>query len=424
MYDIIFWGHVNNGIDRYLPLITSLNNRGVKCLLFYQNYDFRDGLSVAHLKVIERYKISVMDYSNYLKKNPLLRLTSCIIWLFKRIVKCRYLYNKFIGLRSKLLQLHIDEIFISKMLHELKPKICFFDQVLLTKYCTYPYGSFYIKKISDSLKIRSFSISHGGTTHTPKINKTQKIDLGFDRIYEPNAYEKQWDLTMHNCADEKVVALGDPRFDAQWKQVIKQLFSEEVGNKIKKMNIKNGHRKILYLPVNLEQFSEEAVKYNNLNDIVKLCKSLGDTTLLIKPHPRYRNEDKIKKVMRQNGFKDFHILEDDPLICYIEHVDFIVSMGTTALYDALPKAQHKVVIYDNFYSSIGLSSVFKEIFIFLTSYDELYNHIKNAGSKNRLTEDKVGNVLSFCKKWIGADNDLNNIVKNITDDICFELHKK
>ncbi len=423
MYDIVFWGHVNNGIDRYLPLIVSLNERGVKCLLFYQNYDFKDGLSGAQIKIVEKYKINIMDYSHFFKSDPLLRLTTLFVRIFKRMPKCKSLYNKFIGLRSKILQLHIDEKAVEGMFDELDPKISFFDHIILGRYCTYPYGSYYIKKIGNRSGIRSFSISHGGTTHIPKSTKAPTANLDYDRIYEPNVYEKEWDIKTYNCPDEKVLPLGDPRFDTGWKHVVKRSFSEEVKRKIGRMGIKKSAMVILYLTINLEQEGEETAKYKNLRDIARLCKALGDTALLIKPHPRYRNEGKIREIMKADDFKDYFILEDDPVICYLDHVDFIISMGTTALYDALPEAPDKVVIYDNFCESIGYLSIFREDLTYFNSYDKLYDHIRGASAKNRAGQHKAERVQSFCKKWVSADRGLDKIIRDITDDICGELSK-
>ena len=53
--DIVFWGHVNSIIDRYLPLMVSLKARNIKSLLFYQNYDLEDDLSKVQMKIVKKY---------------------------------------------------------------------------------------------------------------------------------------------------------------------------------------------------------------------------------------------------------------------------------------------------------------------------------------------------------------------------------
>jgi hypothetical protein len=418
-FDIIFWGHVNNGIDRFLPLIQELERKQVKCLLFWQNYDFIDGLSAAQIKIVQKYSINICDYSIFLGGNIFLRLVTLFIRLFRDVVKSKFLKNKFIGLRSKLLKVFINESFVRRIIIEFEPKICFFDNISLSEFCDYPYGSFFVKKICDEMNLRTFSISHGGTTHIPKSNIAHNSTLNYNRIYEPNVYEKEWDILMYKCREQDVLVLGDPRFDQGWKKQIKDLYSDVVFHNLK--SIKKGNFiKVLYLATNLEQIYEEEAKYKNLEDVVKLTKAMKGF-LLIKPHPRYRNEHIIRKLMKRNSFQEFCILDDDPLICYEDHVDLVISMGTSMLQDILPEGHYKVVIYDNLCDSLGMKNIFKDSFSYFDNYCSLFEYIKNRKLGDAPDPRKTEEVKCFCRKWVGGDSSLNGIIARITDDIKEEL---
>lgn len=421
-YDIVFWGHVNNGIERYLPLMASLKKKKFKPLLFYQNYDFSDGLSGVQLDIIDKYGLDVLDYSYFLKDDLILKVISFFVRLF-RVSKINTFYNKFRGLRSKVLKPKITEQLVRKILLELGPKISFFDNISLVKYVDYPYGSYYIKKLSDELGIKTVSICHGGTVHKPKMAAISKNSIDFSKIYEPNFYEKEWD-EMHVCRkDTEVLSVGDPRSDQNWKKAVKGIYSQKIDRKIRKMGIGSGFN-ILYLCGNTEQFGREEQKYKDIADLTRLCREIGNATMLIKPHPRYRMEKKIRKTMRGQNFKNFFILGDDPLICYQDHVDLFITLGTSAIQDLLPESYRKIIIYDTIYADLGLKNVFSEILPTFNNYGELSDYVKKYVAGKLLfqnSEDAREKAVSFSKKWIAAGNEPDAIVEAITNDMINDL---
>jgi len=414
---MVFWGHVSNGIERYLPLMVSLKDKGLKPLLFYQNYDFKDGLSRMQIKTIQAYGLDVMDYSRFLKGDLSLRTITFFVNIFKYTTRCRFFYNKLIGLRSKLLQLRINENLIGRMLRELMPTIGFFDNISLVEYCAYPYGSYYIKKVSDQLGIKSFDIFNGMPNHPLKLARKY---IDFDRYYVPHEHEKQKYYAEHIERDAPILVFGDPRFDTNWKESIKRVFSEDVKKNIERMGIKS-KTKILYICPNLECIGGDSEKYRNIADIARAAKTLGNTALLIKPHPRYRYEDKIRLVMKDSGFNDFFILEDDPLVCYLEHVDFIISVATAAFFDFLPEGHKKIVVYDrgDFCQSTSLVNIFKEGFNYFNNYDDLLAFLKGKNAAGSMHPDIEG----FCSKWVAGGNGLDTVVENMSNDILSEFNK-
>jgi len=425
-YDIIFWAHGHNETERFLPLIVSLKERGIKTLLFYQNYDFRDGLSCVQQKIVGRYGLDILDYSYFLRNDPLLRLTTLFVKMFSRALKVKFLYDKFRGLRTKLLRPRITEKFIRKIILGFGQRISFFDNLYLTEYTDYPYGSYYIKKISDESGIKCLSITHGGSVYIGKVKNCKEVFVHFDKIYVPNSYEKEsFEEQRRYPGATEVLPLGDPRFDIKWKSSIKELFSEEVRKKIEKMRFKNG-LKILYLAPNIEargKGTSDATKYQSLREIAKICSSSGNISLLIKPHPRYRNEGKIRKVMAKAGLRDFFILEDDPLISYLDYVDYIISPGTSALGDILPEGHRKIIILDTFFPPAGVENIFKEHFTYFDSYEGVDDFLRGKIAGNRDMENETDKILLFCRKWIAADKRLDAIINNLTDDICNEVVK-
>lgn len=416
-YDIVFWGHVSNGIERCLPLMVSLKEKGLKTILFYQNYNFKDGLSSAQMKIIQTYGLDVMDYSHFIKNDIFLKIMTFFADIFRHTIKCRFFYNKFIGLRSKLLQLRMNEDVIREVLVELRPMIGFFDNISLVEYCGYPYGSYYIKKVSDKLGIKSFDIFNGMPNHPLKLARKY---IDFDRYYVPHEHEKQKYYAEHIERNAPILVFGDPRFDTNWKENIKRIFSEDINAGIKRMGI-GSKRAILYICPNLECIGGDSEKYRNIADIVRAAKALGNTALLIKPHPRYRYEDKIRLVMKDSGFNNFFVLEDDPLVCYLEHVDFVISVATAAFFDFLPEGHKKIVIYDrgDFCQSTTLINIFKEGFNYFNNYDDLLAFLKGENAAVSINLDIEG----FCRKWVAGGNKLDTVVENMSNDILSEFNK-
>ena len=422
-YDIVFWGHVNNGIDRYLPIMAGLKKKGIKTALFYQNYDCENDLSFVHQGLIRKLGLDVIDYSSFLNSDFVLKVVSFFVKLFKylRIVS---LYDKCWGMRSKLLKSRMTEKFIKGVLERLKPQINFFDNIALTTFRDYPYGSYYVKKISNDMSIRCFSVCHGGTVHIPKAIDDPVTTWDYEKIYEANDYEKEWDEKMYVGSATKVLTLGDPRFDLIWKNQIKDLFSGNIQEKIAKMRL-DGKLKILYVCPNLEAFDREALKYRNLKDIVRLVKEIGNATLLIKPHPRYKNKKKIQKAMRQVGLADYFILDNAPLVCYLDHVDFIVTGGSSALQDVLPEGYNKVVIYDDFGHTEGLRNIYSDDFAYFEKYQDLHEYFmqKAADNYSAVDEDKYTKAKLFCEKWNAGGKSLDTVISDITADITEELKR-
>lgn len=416
-YDFVFWSHVSNGIERCLPLMVSLKEKGARPLMFYQNYNYRDGLSRAQMKIVQAYGLDVMDYSFFMRKDIILKTISLFVEFFKYL-KCAFLRNKCIGLRSKLLKLKMTEKFIREMLTGLSPAIGFFDTISLVKYVDYPYGSYYIKKISDELGIKSFDIFNGLPCYPLELEQKQ---LNFDRYYVPHEHERQKYYAEHIEKDTPILVFGDPRYDTNWKKSIKRVFSEDVRKNIGQMGVSSKTR-ILYICPNLETGRADAEKYRNISDVVRAAKELGNAALLIKPHPRYRYEDKIRRVMREVGFNDFYVLEDDPLVCYLEHVDFIISMITSAFFDFLPEGHRKIVIYDigDFWQSAGIVvNIFKDGFNCCNKYEDLLAFLKARGERSCIHED----ISQFCRKWMAGGNEPDTIIENMANDILNEFKK-
>ncbi|NQT95561.1 MAG: CDP-glycerol glycerophosphotransferase family protein [Candidatus Omnitrophica bacterium] len=422
-HDMVFWAHGHNETERYLPVVVALKGQGLNILLFYQNYDLRDGLPSAQLKIIDRYEIEAIDYSYFLRKDLSLRAATLFISLFRDIIRVEFLCNKFRGLRSKLIRRRMTEDFIKKMVIRLNPKISIFDNICLTDYTDYPYGSYFIRKVSRDLGIKTLCLYHGNTGHLLEIKVDGKKRLDFEKIYAPNEYEKRY--TQAICTDENrgVLALGDPRFDITWKKELKDLFSDEIKTKIESMQI-GSKIKILYICPNLEHINMEDVKYKNLDDIARLSRELGNAALLVKPHPRYRNEAKIRRVMKKNKFRDFFILEDEPLLCYIDYIDFMISVTSSAIQDVLPKGRSKVIIYDNFSEAKGMTNIFKDDFYYFNRYEKLFDFLKNKIAPKGLalsSKDDDRNILDFCKRWVSAGKELDTAISDITQDMLQEL---
>ncbi|MFA6635546.1 MAG: hypothetical protein WCV56_00350 [Candidatus Omnitrophota bacterium] len=421
-YEIVFWGHVNNGIERYLPLMVSLKRRGVNTLLFYQNFDYKDYFSKSQIRIIEKYDLQVKDYSSYMGKDIFLRCANSAKKFFKKI-GISFFYNKFNGLCSKLVKKNVNEELVAKMFAEFGHKISFFDDIHICKDTDYPYGSYCIKKMSDERRIKSFSICPGGTVHMPKSVKIDHVELIFDKIYAPNAYEKEWNEKVYQCGpSQNIISIGDPRNDLNWKKEIESLYKHDVDRKIR--DLSSGPKfKILYVCGNLENFNKIDQKHNDLRDMGRLSKEIGNISLFIKPHPRYRNENIIRKIMSKMGVKDFHILKNEPLICYRDHMDLFITSGTSAIQDLLPGSYKKIALYDTIQRELDLKNIFSDILPCFNSYETLYAFVEKivsgAGYVDNLAEEEV---INFCKKWVAANDELDKVIENITNDIYAELN--
>ncbi len=423
-YDVVFWGHVNNGMERYLPIMAELNALGIKSVLFYQNYDYSDGIADFLKELIKKHNLCILDYSAYFKKDIILRIITMFVQSFKTLGIKKF-YNKCIGLRSKIIKLKITENNIRNILIDLSPKLSFFDNIALREYVDYPYGSFFISKISRELGIKSYSICTGGSSYLVEIDRIFKDSekFNFDKIYVPNQdYEAKVYQARSFNPNAQITAFGDPRFDSNWKQAILDAYQKAVNKKILKMKIKTKY-KIIYLCPNIECIDAENQKYQNLQDVVEVCKALSNITLLVKPHPRYRNEDTLKNIMKMNNFKDFRILDDDPLICYQEYADLVVNFGTSAVNDVLPNSYKKVIIYDNFFEDKAIKNIFKDDFSYFKKKQDLKDYIINilTNSRTETSPDKLDKIKAFYRRWVCANNNPESITKNIAWDIYNDL---
>ncbi len=423
-YDIIFWGHVANGIDRYLPVMAGLKKRGKRPLLFYQNYDWRLGLSRCQKKIISRYGLEVVDFSFFLPNAPILRLINLSAIIFKAM-RIEYLYNKSRGLCSRLLKRRINQGTLEKIITRFKPRISFFDNIGLSKYIDYPYGSFFAKKVSDGLGLKTFSICTGSSSYLEETNKAYSDDqkLNYGKIYVPNEiYEAKVYRNRSVDKNTEIFVCGDPAFDTGWKNAIREIYSPEVNAKVKKMRLGSGLR-ILYLCANTECIGQESEKYKNLKDVAGIIKGLERAVLLIKPHPRYRNERKIRQAMAAIGFKQYRVLDEDPLICYLDLVDCIISFATSAVNDFLPEGSAKIAIYDNFFEKRKVENIYKKDFNYFSSFDQINAFLRNLHCQPGLKEgagekERIGR---FCRTWISGNRDFDKIAESISEDIVGEL---
>jgi hypothetical protein len=368
----------------------------------------------------KKYGFNVMSYSFFLKSDFILKLFSVFVRLFK-LLRIEFLYNKFRGLRSKLLKTRINEDFIRKIIILLEPRICFYDNIGLISYGEYPYGSYFIRKVSGERDIKNFSICTGGSSYLFEINRVFKPEekLNYDRIYVPNEqYEKKVYTARSESEKAQVLALGDPRFDSGWMKELKETFAGDVKNKLKFCNLE-GKAKILYLCPNLEWIEAQGEKYSNLRDIAILAKEMG-CFLFVKPHPRYRNTNILRSLMKKIRFEDYYILDDDPLIAYVDYVDYVISFATSAVNDFLPGGYKKVIIYDNFFEKKGVENIFKNDFNYFDNYASLSKFLKEIIKEKKeieYGEGKLEQITQFYKNWACAGRDPATIIEAIGQDL-------
>ena len=179
----------------------------------------------------------------------------------------------------------------------------------------------------------------------------------------------------------------------------------------------------MYLCPNIECIDAQDQKYKNLQDVVETCKALGGITLLIKPHPRYRNEEMLIRIMKMNNFKDYRILEDDPLICYQDYIDFVINFGTSAVNDILPNGFKKVIIYDTFFPDKGIKNIYSDDFNYITWNQDLKDFLSgNLPLHNKQPDvEKLGQIRRFFLKWVAASSDPEKIARNIAGDMQKDL---
>ncbi|MGB2630981.1 MAG: hypothetical protein WBD17_07135, partial [Candidatus Omnitrophota bacterium] len=219
-------------------------------------------------------------------------------------------------------------------------------------------------------------------------------------------------------------ALGDPRFDSRWKDTLKEISRESNALSDPRFSCKSII--LLYLCPNLEQIRFDSQKYQDLVDMAQMTKGLSNGFLLIKPHPRYRNENFIKKAMKRAGLKDYAILADDPIIAYADKVDFVISSATSALFDFLPEYRDKVLIYDNFMKKRGLRNLYEGYVRFFEDYTDMsfLLQVYSAEKKSDVklpTEEKIPCIGILCNRMIAGGGTPGKIVDSYCDILIKEL---
>jgi hypothetical protein len=424
-YDIVFWTFGNIDAERFIPLLVELNQRKIKTLLFYQDYNYKYGLSSINLELIEKFEVDVMDYSFFLKNNIFLRAADFFADIFKRKSVLKIIHNKFRGLCSKIVERTIDKSLAGKILDTLDPGINIFCFVYIVKESRYPYGGYFLRKISRERGIPCFALK-GGTTTSPVDKSGPKGVADFDKYYVPNEREKEKAQFKHKGGNPDVLTFGDPRFDTKWKSAVNGVFAQKIKAKLDGLEIR-GKFKVVYLMPNFECCNILSQKTKNMGSIIDALKELDDAFLLIKPHPRYRAEGEIRAIAAKHDFRDFCILDDDPLLCYMEHVDLVISSFTSALNDTLPEWHDKVLIYDDFSKDAGIDNFFRDIFPFAESPEELLKFLKikektGIGTNNGACSSNK-KIDDFFRKWVAGGNEPDSIITNTVDHICGELNR-
>ncbi|MFH1411703.1 MAG: hypothetical protein ABIG55_03565 [Candidatus Omnitrophota bacterium] len=406
-YDIVFWAYIDSVVDRCIPLMVKMNKRGYRTLLFYQNYDMFDNNSVAQEKLISKYGLEVATYSDHLKVNPLVGILTFFI---KRIPN-RFVRNKLRGIRFRFLDKDVNnEKFISGLIEDLGHKLNVFDILEFGKYTNFPYGSYYVKKLSDKQGIKSISMCHGVAAHYKEHRKADRT-IDFKTVIICNEKEKEYIAPKCTESDVDIVPIGDPRFDSSWKPEVRSVFADEA-RKIVPVDDKIN---ILYISPGLEHFHLTDEKYKALSDMASIAASLGYVRLILKPHPRHRYEDRIIKIMKRNGLKDFIILKNDPMIAYADIVDYVVSPVSSAVFDILPEMPEKAVIYDGFSKKERLLNIFDGHVNFFEEAGALKTFIKNSRALRQTGKDGNTRVCSkdigdFCNKWVANGEGLDTII--------------
>ena len=424
-YDVIFWSHGVNETDRYLPLMVELKRRGVKALLFFQNYNAEDFLYAYQMRIINKNGLDIKDYSYVYGNDCVLN----VITFFSKIIHLRTFRNKLIGLRSKILMRKIRREDVMFLLRGFNHKINIFDFISITSTTNYPYGSFYVLDVSKEIGIKNFAIPHGIASYIadhlyPKGNK-----LSYDKIFVADERYKE-SLENGRIEDHsEVIVLGDPRFDSKWKKFLSSGMVEDGIKTSHQKNYYDAKFRVLYLCPNLEQIGFESFKYDNLKDVAKTLKNINNSFLLIKPHPRYRHEKLIKKTMREAGLKDFEIITDDPIIQYDDQVDLVVSSATSAFFDFMPENHEKVLVYDNFMKKEGLENLFLGHVKSCSDYHELAKYLaerlSNKKSNNYFDKKQHDiDVVNFCSDMVAGGDSLEEIVNNYCNYFSQELEDK
>jgi hypothetical protein len=419
-YDVVFWGHGLNDIDRYLPIMIALKNKKIRPLLFYQNYRADDELCFLHKEIIKKFDLEVKDFSSVFDKSTVLMLLS----FFVSICRVKLLRNKFRGLRSKVLLRKINRAAMEDFIKMTGHKVNVFDFITINESLNYPYGSFYIKDVSTHLGIKNIAIPHGSFTYIADHMFTDQDKLNFDKIFVSSALHKR--SMEENCVDKgvPVLALGDPRYDTNWKKTLNNVLTGTMSYECRKVFKKRLN--ILYYCPNFEQVGLESYKYSNLEEVSRIVNGIDGGFLIIKPHPRYRNEKLIRKVLSRVGLKDYQILSDDAPLCYNDYLDFVISPSTSAFFDFLPEYHDKIIAYDSFMKRYGIKNIFEGHVKCFNDYKELKKYIESYADKNKKCEKRAEGkpnleVINFCSEIVAGGGAQDAVVDRYCEHIIKEL---
>ena len=425
-YDVVFWAFDNISAERFIPVIVELNENGIKALLFYQHYNYRRELSLFNQALINTYRIEVLDYSHYMKNNVFLKITDFLSTLHCQNENLSGIHNKVRGLSARLIRSNMSARLSENIINDLSPGISFFYNVHLRGPREYPYGSYYLRETMKERNIPCYSML-GGVTRRLSSGFRKSTLTDYDKYFVPNENDMEKCKRKRHDDTVGIFVYGDSRFDLLWRTKLKNVFSKYF-KETASFREPNNIFRIIYLMPNLECVGMGNLKYRNLEDVMNAVKNLKNSVLLIKPHPRYRDENKIREIAFKNGLNNYRVLEDVPLVCYSDYADMVISSFTSALFDMLPDKGHKVVIYDQFFNMDNVINIHENNFRFIKTSQELKVFLANiesdeAGLRKSLFSGQDGSY-EFFRKWVSGGKDPTMIISSIAEEIIRGLRGK
>jgi len=400
-YDVVFWSYISSSVDRAIPIMERLKKEGVRALLFYQDLDMSYNGSVIQEAMIKRYGLDVMTYGDVVGKKM---LTLCLR-KFAEMPLGEALRNKVRGLRNRLLWKLVDEKFIERLFDCLGHKLNIFDSIGKDQ-VKYPVGSHFIKMVADRRDIATIAIPHGVRVYYKERVDPQKI-LDFETIVVCNDEEKKDISRICTAGDDGILKIGDPRFDSGWKAELREVFRKK-----RPYGRPERNKRILYLLPAFETIQLSKDKDSALADMASIVSGLDNVELLVRPHPRWRLVGRIADIIKKNGVKDFTIIGDDPLITYVDTVDYVISPATSALFDFLPEEPGKVIIFDNVSGARNIRNIFRGKVDFFEDIASMRDFLRGrlASGGGVPLEHKYGNVEDFCNRCVANGQGLNTII--------------
>jgi hypothetical protein len=400
-YDIVFWSYISSSVDRVLPLMVRLKEKGMRPLLFYQDYDMSDNGSPIQDRIIKENGLDVLTYGDFLPGNFKLFLLQRLYTLLPE----GFLRNKIRGLRQRILRRYVRRPFLENIFDSIGQKINIFDTIG-TDDPLFPIGSSYIKDIADARGIPVIAIPHGLRVYYRKGLKPRRY-LDFETVVICNDDEREYIAGLCKREDTDILEIGDPRFDSGWKEYLRGRFTrpkEEISPE--------GRKVILYLLPAFETLRIAEEKDRALGEMASIVSQLGDVRLLIRPHPRWRQPERISRIMRENGVHDFVITGNDPLITYAEAADRVISPATSALFDFIPEMPGKVIIFDDVSTGIGMRNIFREKVPFFENTRDMGSFLKrdiSGPGRDDPGYDPL-DMEAFCNRSAAAGKGLDTII--------------